>query len=93
MRILPGNAIEQIQNHLLKLQNDLCTAFEDLDEKSKFIEDNWTRTLGGGVLTRILTQGQVFSKAGVNFLISTASSYLLLRVFNGLSWLGEVLKH
>ena len=64
---LPNNAIEQIKAYLLQLQNTICASLEDLDGKAQFIEDAWQRPAGGGGITRVLTQGQVFAKAGVNF--------------------------
>jgi coproporphyrinogen III oxidase len=64
---LPEGAIEQVKTYLLQLQNTLCGALEDLDTQGKFIEDAWQRSEGGGGITRVLTKGQVFAKAGVNF--------------------------
>lgn len=48
------------------LQDRIVASLEDLDGK-KFHEDIWTRPLGGGGRTRILVDGKVFEKAGVNF--------------------------
>lgn len=64
---LPTSAIEQVKSYLLKLQSSICKAIEDLDGKAKFIEDCWERPAGGGGITRVLTKGKVFAKAGVNF--------------------------
>lgn len=64
---LPGDAIEQVKAYLLQLQDILCSTLESLDEKSVFIEDKWAKSTGGGGITRILTQGGLFEKAGVNF--------------------------
>ncbi|WP_133135533.1 oxygen-dependent coproporphyrinogen oxidase [Legionella rowbothamii] len=64
---LPVDAIEQVKAYLLQLQNNICTIIEDLDGHSRFIEDAWKRPAGGGGLTRVLTQGKIFAKAGVNF--------------------------
>lgn len=64
---LPANAVEQIKTYLLQLQNHICTSLEDLDERSRFIEDTWQREAGGGGITRVLAGGNVFAKAGVNF--------------------------
>lgn len=47
------------------LQNEICTALEAFEVKSKFIEDYWEREAGGGGWSRVLT-GQIFEKAGVN---------------------------
>jgi coproporphyrinogen III oxidase len=48
------------------LQNDICNALESLDNSSKFKEDVWERTGGGGGRTRIF-QGRQIEKGGVNF--------------------------
>lgn len=47
-------------------QNSICAAIEELDGKGKFHEDCWTRPGGGGGISRVLTNGNVFEKAGVN---------------------------
>src|SRR5258708_10419873 len=48
------------------LQNYICSAFENCDGKSKFIEDDWKREEGGGGKTRVIINGNVFEKGGVN---------------------------
>ncbi len=51
-----------------KLQNEITSALEVLDGGGhKFFEETWERPGGGGGRTRILTEGDVFEKAGVNF--------------------------
>lgn len=65
--VLPDNAIEQVKSYLLQLQNTICTSLENLDGQAHFIEDAWQRAGGGGGITRVLTQGRLFAKAGVNF--------------------------
>src|SRR5437879_3158621 len=49
-----------------ELQDRICTALGELDGRS-FREDAWRREGGGGGRSRILTGGEVFEKAGVNF--------------------------
>jgi coproporphyrinogen III oxidase len=66
-KTLPPNAIELVKAYLLQLQNTVCSVLEDLDGKIKFIEDAWERPAGGGGITRVLTNGRLFAKAGVNF--------------------------
>jgi coproporphyrinogen III oxidase len=61
------NQIEQIRSYLLQLQANICEALNQLDPRGNFIDDAWVRPLGGGGLTRIFSQGEVFEKAGVNF--------------------------
>jgi coproporphyrinogen III oxidase len=47
-------------------QAEICKAIEDLDGEGKFREDAWVRESGGGGLSRVLSGGKVFEKAGVN---------------------------
>jgi coproporphyrinogen III oxidase len=49
------------------LQDRVCAALEQLDGAGRFHEDVWQREGGGGGQTRVLTGGDVFEKAGVNF--------------------------
>ncbi len=49
------------------LQDRICTALADLDGRGSFREDRWDREGGGGGRTRLLADGAVFEKAGVNF--------------------------
>ncbi len=48
------------------LQGEITSALEVLDG-SKFHEDQWERPGGGGGRTRVMTEGNLFEKAGVNF--------------------------
>jgi len=59
--------INQVKNYLLDLQNRICESLEQQDGHSKFKEDAWERTEGGGGRTRILQDGAVFEQAGVGF--------------------------
>lgn len=45
-------------------QNDICKAIEELDGEGKFQEDVWERPNGGGGISRVLSKGKVFEKAG-----------------------------
>jgi coproporphyrinogen III oxidase len=49
------------------LQDEICSALEQLDGGGHFREDLWIRDEGGGGRTRVLENGNVFEKAGVNF--------------------------
>jgi len=57
----------EIADWFKKLQNDICQALESVDGKSKFQEDKWEREGGGGGHTRILQNGNLIEKGGVNF--------------------------
>jgi len=49
------------------LQNTICNALEKVDGTSRFIEDSWQRSEdGGGGKSRIIENGGVFEKGGVN---------------------------
>lgn len=48
------------------LQNRICAALEQADGKARFIEDKWERPEGGGGKTRVIANGAVFEKGGVN---------------------------
>src|SRR2546421_2461163 len=60
-------AKETISFWFQSLQNYICRGLEELDGKAKFVEDNWTREEGGGGRTRVIENGAVFEKGGVNF--------------------------
>ncbi len=50
------------------LQNEITGALEVLDGGgAKFFQETWQRPGGGGGRTRILSEGSIFEKAGVNF--------------------------
>jgi coproporphyrinogen III oxidase len=49
-----------------RVHDDICAMFERLDGKARFREDAWERPGGGGGWARVMTDGAVFEKAGVN---------------------------
>jgi coproporphyrinogen III oxidase len=49
------------------LQDEICAGLEALDGKARFQEDKWERHGGGGGRTRVITQGNLLEKGGVNF--------------------------
>jgi coproporphyrinogen III oxidase len=53
-------------SYIHDLQNRICAALEQCDGKAKFIEDTWERPEGGGGKTRVIANGNVFEKGGVN---------------------------
>ncbi|MFN7095958.1 MAG: oxygen-dependent coproporphyrinogen oxidase [Gammaproteobacteria bacterium] len=59
--------IDDVKQYLMSLQNRICTALEKMEPHQRFIEDNWVRQEGGGGRTRVMENGDVFEKAGVNF--------------------------
>jgi coproporphyrinogen III oxidase len=57
---------ERTRARVESLQDAICTALESLDGTGSFREELWTRPGGGGGRTRILADGAIFEKAGVN---------------------------
>jgi len=51
---------------ITEAQDQICRAIEDLDGKSKFGYEPYSRETGGGGIARVLQDGDVFEKAGVN---------------------------
>ena len=58
---------EQVESFFKNLQDDICFAIETTDGKSKFKEDAWSREGGGGGRTRVLQDGSIIDKGGVNW--------------------------
>ncbi len=58
---------EQIAARLKLLQLSICEAIELEDGKGQFQLDQWQRPGGGGGDTRIIENGSVIEKGGVNF--------------------------
>jgi len=53
-------------NFVHQLQDHICKALEAVDGKAVFVEDKWERPEGGGGKTRVIANGNVFEKGGVN---------------------------
>ena len=58
---------EQITAGYQQIQDEICAALELTDGKAKFEEEIWEREGGGGGRTRIIQNGDIFEKGGVNF--------------------------
>jgi len=54
-----------VRTFLEDFHDRFCADLEVLDGKAQFESDAWTRAEGGGGITRVLTDGDVFEKAGV----------------------------
>src|SRR5438477_7211822 len=50
-----------------QLQDQITSALERADGGARFREDAWERPGGGGGRTRVIADGALFEKAGVNF--------------------------
>lgn len=58
---------EEIRDWFIGLQNEICNSLENADGKGKFVPDVWDRPGGGGGISRVLSNGNVIEKGGVNF--------------------------
>ena len=56
-----------VEQYLKGLQTSICTALETTDGVATFREESWDRPEGGGGISRVLSDGDVLEKAGVNF--------------------------
>lgn len=52
--------------YIEQLQNTITSKLEEVDGTAKFKEDIWKRPEGGGGRTRVIENGAVFEKGGVN---------------------------
>lgn len=57
----------EIELWMKQLQDAICGSLEQLDGQSAFHQDNWERPDGGGGRSRVITNGNVIEKGGVNF--------------------------
>ncbi len=57
---------EKFVKYIKNLQNQITSTLEEIDGKAKFQEDIWVRDEGGGGQTRVIENGNVFEKGGVN---------------------------
>jgi coproporphyrinogen III oxidase len=55
-----------VKDYLLLLQRRIVAALESLDGKP-FREDRWERPQGGGGISRVIEDGKLFERGGVNF--------------------------
>lgn len=58
---------DAVRSFLLALQNSICAGLEAIDGRSRFHEDAWQRERGGSGISRVISEGAVFEKGGVNF--------------------------
>jgi coproporphyrinogen III oxidase len=58
---------EQVTSFMQDLQDEICRGLEQADGLSVFSEDKWNHHSGGGGRSRVISQGAVFEKGGVNF--------------------------
>ena len=57
---------DQFFAYIQNLQDQIVAGLEAIDGQAKFKEDLWDRPEGGGGRTRVIENGKVFEKGGVN---------------------------
>ncbi|KIY95939.1 coproporphyrinogen III oxidase [Monoraphidium neglectum] len=55
----------RFEKMIREAQDSICAAIEEIDG-TKFRQDAWVRNEGGGGITRVIQDGNVWEKAGVN---------------------------
>jgi coproporphyrinogen III oxidase len=58
--------VDAVRRFFLQLQDTIVARLSELDGQP-FLRDEWTRPEGGGGITRLIEDGGVFERAGVNF--------------------------
>ena len=58
---------EDIAGWFQNLQDNICAALQQEDGKGTFREDAWERPGGGGGRSRVIENGSIIEKGGVNF--------------------------
>ncbi|MES9899518.1 MAG: oxygen-dependent coproporphyrinogen oxidase [Sedimenticola sp.] len=60
-----------VKDYFIALQAEICSTLEEVDGNGRFVADAWQRDgdrdLGGGGITRVLSDGDVIEQGGVNF--------------------------
>ena len=59
--------IDRVRDWLTGLQDSICAGLAEEDGAAGFTEDIWQREEGGGGRSRVLVDGAVIEKGGVNF--------------------------
>lgn len=58
---------QAVKHYLLELQDRICAALAAADGQQQFSEESWERAEGGGGRSRVIANGAVIEKGGVNF--------------------------
>jgi coproporphyrinogen III oxidase len=58
---------DRVQAFMRDLQDRICAGLEALDGGARFREDSWDRPDGGGGRTRVMEEGALIERGGVNF--------------------------
>jgi coproporphyrinogen III oxidase len=66
--VIVGEAqVQAVKVFCAALQREICDSLAEDDGAGCFIEDDWLRADGGGGRSRVLSDGAVFERVGVNF--------------------------
>lgn len=60
-------SFDAVKDYFLRLQKRICAALETFEPEARFVNDTWERPKGGGGVTRVLQNGKVLERGGVNF--------------------------
>ncbi|WP_299770769.1 oxygen-dependent coproporphyrinogen oxidase [uncultured Pseudoteredinibacter sp.] len=58
---------EAVKAYLMALQDKICADLSQADGGTEFKQDQWVREEGGGGRSRVIENGNIFEKGGVNF--------------------------
>ena len=58
---------KDVKDFLLELQSSICDGLEALDPSANAQTDGWDREKGGSGISRVISNGEIFEKGGVNF--------------------------
>lgn len=64
---ITNHCLQEVKSYLLALQNTICQVLEEQDGNAKFKKDSWAHHEGGGGCARVIEDGAIFEKGGVNF--------------------------
>ena len=67
MEFILASQRDEVAGLMRDVQIQLCGAFEALDGEARFKDKTWERPGGGTGTARVMSDGAVFEKAGVNF--------------------------
>jgi len=59
--------VSAVETYLTTLQRRVCERLELIDQSAGFATESWDRPEGGGGISRVLADGDVIEKGGVNF--------------------------
>ena len=64
---MSAEPVAKVEDYFRALQDRICAALEQEDGTQNFATDAWTRAQGGGGISRVLREGELFEQAGVNY--------------------------